>query len=92
MQPFLPASFHDFSNYIGVRFYAFDYSGYGRSTGKPSEKNIYYDIESVYSGIVKREGDDVMVSLDEQTCNHTCFGIHGRTHNSGDKDVVNFSR
>ncbi|KAM0982254.1 hypothetical protein ACFX2A_015497 [Malus domestica] len=27
----------------------FDYSGYGASTGKPSEFNTYYDIEAVYN-------------------------------------------
>jgi pimeloyl-ACP methyl ester carboxylesterase len=30
----------------------FDYEGYGRSTGKPSEGNFYRDIESVYKHMV----------------------------------------
>ena len=33
---------------------AYDYSGYGRSTGKPSERNIYADIEAVVKALVER--------------------------------------
>ena len=32
---------------------AYDYSGYGRSTGKPSERNIYADIEAVVKALVQ---------------------------------------
>nr|XP_028959291.1 uncharacterized protein LOC103406951 [Malus domestica] len=31
------------------RLLLYDYSGYGASTGKPSEFNTYYDIEAVYN-------------------------------------------
>lgn len=31
--------------------YFFDYSGYGLSTGKPSEAKVYMDIEAVYEYI-----------------------------------------
>jgi hypothetical protein len=31
--------------------YAFDYSGYGCSTGRPSEKNVYSDIRAVYDRV-----------------------------------------
>ncbi|XP_020242226.1 protein ABHD17C-like isoform X1 [Asparagus officinalis] len=34
----------------------YDYSGYGASTGKPSEFNTYYDIEAVYD-CLKKEYD-----------------------------------
>ena len=31
---------------------AYDYSGYGRSTGRPSERNMYADIEAVVKTLV----------------------------------------
>ncbi|KAF7081040.1 hypothetical protein CFC21_085020 [Triticum aestivum] len=34
----------------------YDYSGYGASTGKPSEYNTYYDIEAVYDCLKKEYG------------------------------------
>ena len=43
--------------------YAFDYSGYGRSTGTATENNIYLDIESVFEEIIRREGDEIQVLL-----------------------------
>ncbi|XP_010548512.1 PREDICTED: protein ABHD17C-like [Tarenaya hassleriana] len=35
--------------HLRVNIMSYDYSGYGASTGKPSESNTYYDIEAVYS-------------------------------------------
>lgn len=35
--------------HLRVNIMSYDYSGYGRSTGKPSELNTYYDIEAVYN-------------------------------------------
>jgi pimeloyl-ACP methyl ester carboxylesterase len=35
--------------HLRVNIMSYDYSGYGASTGKPSEFNTYYDIEAVYS-------------------------------------------
>ncbi|KAJ7955600.1 alpha/beta hydrolase domain-containing protein 17B-like [Quillaja saponaria] len=34
--------------HLRVNIMSYDYSGYGSSTGKPSEINTYYDIEAVY--------------------------------------------
>lgn len=34
---------------------SYDYSGYGRSSGKPSEKNLYSDIEAAWQELIKRE-------------------------------------
>ncbi|CAK8564341.1 unnamed protein product [Lathyrus sativus] len=34
--------------HLRVNIMSYDYSGYGRSTGKPSEFNTYYDIEAVF--------------------------------------------
>ena len=33
---------------------SYDYSGYGASEGKASEKNMYADIEAAYQSIKKR--------------------------------------
>ncbi|BAT76209.1 hypothetical protein VIGAN_01418200 [Vigna angularis var. angularis] len=40
--------------HLRVNIMSYDYSGYGASTGKPSEFNTYYDIEAVYH-CLKRE-------------------------------------
>ncbi|KAL6959381.1 Alpha/beta hydrolase domain-containing protein 17C [Sarracenia purpurea var. burkii] len=37
-------------------FQCYDYSGYGASTGKPSEFNTYYDIEAVYDCLKNEYG------------------------------------
>lgn len=34
---------------LRVNLIAYDYSGYGTSTGSPSEKSCIYDIESIYN-------------------------------------------
>lgn len=40
--------------HLRVNLMCYDYSGYGASSGKPSEFNTYYDIEAVYE-CLKRE-------------------------------------
>ncbi|CAI0394955.1 unnamed protein product [Linum tenue] len=35
--------------HLRVNIMCYDYSGYGASSGKPSELNTYYDIEAVYN-------------------------------------------
>ena len=35
---------------------SYDYSGYGASTGKPSEKNLYADIEAAWGALRSRYG------------------------------------
>ncbi|XP_039126073.1 alpha/beta hydrolase domain-containing protein 17B-like [Dioscorea cayenensis subsp. rotundata] len=40
--------FIELSAHLRVNIMAYDYSGYGQSTGKPSEYNTYADIEAVY--------------------------------------------
>ncbi|KAI4344253.1 hypothetical protein L6164_011500 [Bauhinia variegata] len=39
-----------------VNIMSYDYSGYGASTGKPSEFNTYYDIEAVYNCLKSEYG------------------------------------
>ena len=36
----------------------YDYSGYGLSCGKPSERNIYADIEGVVNHLITKKGFD----------------------------------
>ncbi|XP_076937022.1 uncharacterized protein LOC143604427 [Bidens hawaiensis] len=40
--------FIDLSIHLKVNLMGYDYSGYGRSSGKPSEHNTYADIEAAY--------------------------------------------
>ncbi|KAK4426280.1 Alpha/beta hydrolase domain-containing protein 17C [Sesamum alatum] len=40
--------FDELSLILEVNLMGYDYSGYGQSTGKPSEENTYADIEAVY--------------------------------------------
>lgn len=48
---------------LGTDVYAYDYSGYGMSTGKPSEKNIYADIRAVYSHVRQTQPNKKIVLL-----------------------------
>ncbi|KAK9271789.1 hypothetical protein L1049_002153 [Liquidambar formosana] len=40
--------FHELSVHLRVNLMGYDYSGYGQSSGKPSEQNTYADIEAAY--------------------------------------------
>lgn len=42
--------------HLRVNIMSYDYSGYGASSGKPSEFNTYYDIEAVYNCLKKDYG------------------------------------
>ncbi|CAJ1944784.1 unnamed protein product [Sphenostylis stenocarpa] len=42
--------------HLRVNIMSYDYSGYGASTGKPSEFNTYYDIEAVYNCLKSEYG------------------------------------
>ncbi|HEU0122212.1 MAG TPA: alpha/beta fold hydrolase [Bryobacteraceae bacterium] len=39
----------------GIAAYVYDYRGYGRSTGWPSERGIYRDIEAIWNEVQRRE-------------------------------------
>lgn len=41
---------------LGVNVFAFDYTGYGVSTGKPTVKHTYADVEAAYDFLTKRLG------------------------------------
>ncbi|GMN64072.1 hypothetical protein TIFTF001_033152 [Ficus carica] len=42
--------------HLRLNIMSYDYSGYGASTGKPSEFNTYYDIEAVYNCLKNEYG------------------------------------
>ncbi|KAB7500141.1 UNVERIFIED_CONTAM: hypothetical protein RMT77_016379 [Armadillidium vulgare] len=41
---------------INCNIFSYDYSGYGVSTGKPSEKNLYSDIDAAWNALRTRYG------------------------------------
>jgi len=43
---------------LGVSSLLFDFRGYGRSTGKPSEKGLYADAEAAFDWLVKEKKTD----------------------------------
>lgn len=47
-----------FFHEMGVNFFIFDYRGYGKSTGKPSEKGLYKDAQAAYDYLVSRNDVD----------------------------------
>ncbi|CAG9325472.1 unnamed protein product [Blepharisma stoltei] len=46
----------DLSVQLKVNVFIYEYSGYGQSTGKPSEKNIYADIKAAYDYLINVRG------------------------------------
>ncbi|KAI4346745.1 hypothetical protein L6164_007616 [Bauhinia variegata] len=48
--------FSELSIHLRVNLMGYDYSGYGQSSGKPSEQNTYADIEAAYRCLVEKYG------------------------------------
>ncbi|XP_063935867.1 uncharacterized protein LOC108226578 [Daucus carota subsp. sativus] len=48
--------FVELSTHLRVNLMGYDYSGYGQSTGKPSEQNTYADIEAAYKCLQESYG------------------------------------
>ncbi|CRK92754.1 CLUMA_CG006323, isoform A [Clunio marinus] len=51
-------------HHLNVNLFSYDYSGYGRSSGQPSEKNLYSDIEAAWDELIKRydiKHDDIIL-------------------------------
>ncbi|XVF31631.1 hypothetical protein REPUB_Repub17cG0008000 [Reevesia pubescens] len=48
--------FSELSLHLRVNLLGYDYSGYGQSTGKPTEQNTYADIEAVFRCLGERYG------------------------------------
>ncbi|WKX96189.1 hypothetical protein Q1695_012548 [Nippostrongylus brasiliensis] len=62
LQPFM-ISIPMMAEIFNVDVYAFDYSGYGLSTGKPSERNVYADIRAMYDYVRKYRPDKKIVMV-----------------------------
>jgi len=48
----------------GITSYSFDYRGYGKSTGWPSEKGLYLDSDAVWDAVIsqiKAQPEDIMI-------------------------------
>lgn len=45
--------FYDFSRQLNANVMAYEYSGYGRATGKPSEQACYADIDAAFKYLVE---------------------------------------
>lgn len=41
-------------HHLNINLFSYDYSGYGKSSGSASEKNLYSDIEAAYHSLLKR--------------------------------------
>ncbi|KAI6686296.1 hypothetical protein NL676_032209 [Syzygium grande] len=48
--------FVELSRHLGVNLLGYDYSGYGQSSGKPSEQDTYADIEAAYKCLQETYG------------------------------------
>ncbi|KAB8083014.1 hypothetical protein EE612_005088 [Oryza sativa] len=48
--------FVELSRRLRINLFGYDYSGYGRSTGKPTECNTYADIEAAYNCLKEKYG------------------------------------
>ncbi|XP_021756078.1 protein ABHD17B-like [Chenopodium quinoa] len=48
--------FSELSAHLDVNLMGYDYSGYGQSSGKPSEQDTYADIEAVYKCLGEKYG------------------------------------
>lgn len=47
-----------FFHEMGANFLIFDYRGYGKSSGKPSEKGLYNDAQAAYDYLISRDDID----------------------------------
>ena len=53
----LPLSFYvGLGTRLNCNIFSYDYSGYGASSGRPSERNIYADIEAAWNALRTRFG------------------------------------
>jgi len=48
----------DILNKLGLNVFIFDYRGYGKSTGRPSEQGFYKDTETIYNYLVSKRRID----------------------------------
>ncbi len=70
---------------IGITSYGFDYRGYGKSTGWPSEEGLYLDGKAVWSFAAEKESiapEDILgvgISIGTGAAAHTALHFKART-------------
>jgi pimeloyl-ACP methyl ester carboxylesterase len=50
----LSSFYYRLVHHLNINLFSYDYSGYGRSSGTASEKNLYADIEAAWHALLKR--------------------------------------
>ncbi|MFA5167929.1 MAG: alpha/beta hydrolase [Candidatus Omnitrophota bacterium] len=71
--------FIKFFHEMGLNVFAFDYRGFGNSSGKPSEQGLYKDVEAAYDYLITRKDidkDKIVVygkSLGGPVATHLCL-------------------
>ncbi|KAK9700193.1 hypothetical protein RND81_08G222700 [Saponaria officinalis] len=75
--------FVELSNRLRVNFMGYDYSGYGQSTGKPSESNTYADIDAVYKCLTEQYGvkDENLILYGQSVGSGPTVDLASRTPN-----------
>ncbi|XP_063792703.1 alpha/beta hydrolase domain-containing protein 17C-like [Pseudophryne corroboree] len=73
------SSYYDLGSKIGCNIFSYDYSGYGASSDKPSEENLYADIEAAWHALRTR-----INKISKVTC--PVLIIHGT-----EDEIVDFS-
>uniref|UniRef100_A0A8R1IUE7 Hydrolase_4 domain-containing protein n=1 Tax=Caenorhabditis japonica TaxID=281687 RepID=A0A8R1IUE7_CAEJA len=56
-------NFTTYANVFETDFYAFDYSGYGYSSGRQGEKNMYADVRAVFQKIREMQPDKKIIVM-----------------------------
>ncbi|XP_047311737.1 alpha/beta hydrolase domain-containing protein 17B-like [Impatiens glandulifera] len=75
--------FVELSLRLRINLIGYDYSGYGRSTGKPTECNTYADIEAVYKCLKEQYGvkDEQLIVYGQSVGSGPTIDIASRTPN-----------
>lgn len=89
-----------FFHELGINIFIFDYRGYGRSKGRPSEKGLYLDVEAAYNYLLSSKipaeqiigygeslGSSAVIDL---AYNHRVKGLIVEGAISNAKDMVEF--
>ena len=73
--------FYELSKEINVNLLAYDYEGYGKATGAPSEQACYEDIEAAFSYLtdtLQKKSDNIILygrSLGSGPCKSFVFSV-----------------
>lgn len=67
--------FFDFSRQLNVNVMAYEYSGYGKATGAPSEENCYADIDAAFKYLVEVRASAARLG---SACCNIIIICHGR--------------